>query len=233
MFFLSFICPLCITSSLSLISSLKSEISHLKAHIIKLEKSCGSLGTQLSVQLITGSFISDTTVKSSATFSNSSQTVLSNSHPSKSHPTSPNPAHLNTTNVCSNPSLPSKVLNKPSHFLSQVRHPRKPPLLPTAYYHRYPLTHKMPQLPTPQPPPLPPQFSHFHPPLQLPVNSIPNHPCQILGQSHNLPYMPLPPTLPPLSLPLPHNPSFINVPVVHYLLSLYLSLTIHHLSMCR
>ena len=73
----------------------------------------------------------------------------------------------------------------------------------------------MPQLPTPQPPPLPPQFSHFHPPLQLPVNSIPNHPCQILGQSHNIPYMPLPPTLPPLSFPLPHNPSFINVPVVH------------------
>ena len=75
--------PLCITSSLSLISSLKSEISHLKAQIIKLEKSGGSLSTQLSVQLITGSFISDTTVKSSATFSNSSQTVLSNSHPSK------------------------------------------------------------------------------------------------------------------------------------------------------
>ena len=29
-----FICPLCVKSSLSLISSLKSEISHLKAHIV-------------------------------------------------------------------------------------------------------------------------------------------------------------------------------------------------------
>ena len=117
-----FTCPLCIMSSLSLISSLKSEISHLKTHIVKLEKSYESFSPQLSVlQLITGSFISDTTVKSTASFSNSSHTVLSNSHSSKSHPISPNPpAHLSTSNVLSNPSSPPKFLNKPPHFLSQA-----------------------------------------------------------------------------------------------------------------
>ena len=103
-------------SSISLISSLKSEISHLKAHIIKLEKSRESLSTQLSVQLITGSFISDTTVKSTASSLNSSQTVPPNSHLSKSHPISPNPVHLNTCNAHSNPSLPPKFLSKPPHF---------------------------------------------------------------------------------------------------------------------
>ena len=194
-----FICPLCIKSFLSLISSLKSEISHLKAHIIKLEKSCKSLSTstQLSVpKPITGSSISDITVKSTATSSMSfssmsSQPVPSNSHPSKCHPISPNPAHLSTSSVRSNPSLPSKFLNKPPHFLSQALPPH---LLPIPRYHQYPSTHKMPLLPTPQPPQLPLQFSHFHPPLQFPVNSIPNHPRQILGQSHNLSYMALLPT---------------------------------------
>ena len=116
-----FICPLCIKSSLSLILSLKSEISHLKAHIVKLEKSCKSLSTQLSaLQPITGSSISDTIVKCTATSSNSPQPVPSNSHPSNSHPVSPNPAHLNTSNVRSNASLPSKFLNKHSYFLSQA-----------------------------------------------------------------------------------------------------------------
>ena len=130
-----FICPLCIMSSISLISSLKSEISHSKAHIIKLEKSCESLSTHLSVQLITGLFIYDTTMKSTASSLNSSQIVLSNSHPSKSHPISPNPAHLNTSNARSNPSLPPKFLNKPPRFLSQAQPPHKPPLLPTPHYH--------------------------------------------------------------------------------------------------
>ena len=87
-----FICPLWIKSSLSLISSLKSEISHLKANIVKLEKSWKSLSTKLSVlQPITGSSISDTIT---ATSSNSPQSVPANSHPSNSHPISPNPAHL-------------------------------------------------------------------------------------------------------------------------------------------
>ena len=98
-----------------------SEIFYLKAHIIKLEKSSESLSTQLSVlQPITDSSISDTTVKSTASSSNSFQTVLSNSHPSKSHPISPNPAHLNTSNVCSNPSLSPKFFNKPLYFLFQA-----------------------------------------------------------------------------------------------------------------
>ena len=166
-----FICPLCIKSSLSFISSLKSEISHLKAHIVKLEKSCKSLSTQLSVlQPITGPSIPDTIVKCTATSSNSPQSVPTNSHPSNSHPIFPNPAHLNTSNVRSNPDLLSKFLNKHPHFLSQARSPRKPPLLPTPRYHEYPLTHKIPLLPTPQPPPLPPQFSHFHSLMQFPAN---------------------------------------------------------------
>ena len=110
---------------------------HLKTHIVKLEKSCKSLSTQLSVlQPITDSSISDTTVKSTASSSNSSQTVLSNSHPFKDHPISPNPAHLNTSNVRSNPSLAPKFLNKHPHFLSQTRPPHKPPLLPTPRYHQ-------------------------------------------------------------------------------------------------
>ena len=124
-----FIYPLCIKSSLSLISSLKSEISHLKAHIIKLEKSCKFLSTQLSIpKPITGSSISDIIVKSTATStmpssSMSSQPVPSNSHPSKCHPISPNIAHLSTSSVRSNPSLSSKFLNKPPCFLSQARPP--------------------------------------------------------------------------------------------------------------
>ena len=189
-----FICPLCIKSSLSLISSLKSEISHLKAHIIELEKSSEFLSTQLSVlQPIKGSSISDITVKSTASSLNPSQTILSNSHPSKGNPISPNPAHLNTSNVHSNPSLPP---NKPPHFLSKARPPRKPPhkqpLLPTPgpHYHQYPSTHKMPLLPTPQPPPLPSQFSHFHPPLQPPL-----HPLLTFPQYHPIDHPP------PASLP--------------------------------
>ena len=108
-----------------------SEISHLKAYIIKLEKSCKSLSTSTQLYIpkpITGSSISDITVKSTATSSMSSssmssQPVPSNSHPSKCHPISPNPAHLIISSVRSNPSLPSKFLNKPPCFLSQARPP--------------------------------------------------------------------------------------------------------------
>ena len=55
-------------------------------------------------------------MKCTASSSNSSQTVLSNSHPSKGNPISPNRAYLNTSNVHSNPSLPPKFLNKPLIF---------------------------------------------------------------------------------------------------------------------
>ena len=198
-----FICPHCVKASITLIPTLCSEISHLRARVIKLENANKPSPNPEITSVHEPSMSLSQHVDSLSCLSNSlpptnspiitSSTILSSTNPSVS-----SVPPVSAVPVSSVPSVPpvlplpsqhfpsqnSKSSYPPQHFLSHSRPPCKPPFQP------FPICHpslKPPLLPTPQIPPRQP----FLQPIPY---------C----------YPSLPSSKPPL-LPTPQIPLFPNV----------------------
>ena len=205
-----FICPHCVKATITMIPSLRSEISHLRARVIKLENANKSspnpeiMSVHESVMSLSQHVDSLSCLSNSLPPSNSpiipSSTIPSSTTPSVSSVPSAS-AVPGSSQLSSVPSVPlvlpllsqhspshNSKSNYPSHhFLSHLRPLRKPPFqLPSNCHPSLPSL-KPPLLPTPQ---LPPCQPSFQPPPYC-------HPS-------------LPSSKPPL-LPTPQIPLFPNV----------------------
>ena len=208
-----FICPHCIKASITLIPSLRSEISHLRARVIKLENANKSSPNPEIMSAREASMSLSQHVDSLSCLSNSlpstnspivpSSTISSSTIPSVSSvPTilavcvSPQlssvPSVLTVLLLLSQhpPSHNSKSSYLPQHFLSHLCHPCKPPFQPSPNCYPSLPSLKPPLLPTPQ---IPPRQPFFQPPPYC-------HPSLLSSKS------PLPPT--------PQIPFFPNVILV-------------------